>query len=604
MPPLKVKHTHVPWVKQSIVKELNEIHLELQTLLDNKQAPSPRLVQQVGELVNRLQTTATAAVEAATTKRTTTTATTTTTTASSSANPDSRTQPVSTANETVSTNVSLDVCPDVYKGSKLGYPFYPKGWVITNCTNAKPLRSVISILVNTVGYLKEDENHIENVLKRITETYPTVQVHLATRSNEVMETAKKYKNVDVVMVDVEKTSKGWNALMDKASTPYVLLARDVVHFTWLTQIERQIRVVSQIPNVGVAGGAYRNLSGHWKAGCVQTTLKNFVLEYQEGYYHSKNECMFCDYLQGPFVTKTNLLKFDESLTNEVIFEDWFIRVAEDGNLIMSCPDAMYFTSDYTTYSKRTDKNVWTPLAKKWELNRVLLPQKIKHSFSCSDIGFKCNANSELLPVCCQEEYADALSFFQKFTDEHNVTFELDTGSALGGVKFNGLLPWDIDGDLIVLSSDIEIFHKSETIEHFRKNGYSLTAYEPPKYEPKRGKLAHGYVKINFNGFDIEVWGMYDVTNTQYLPPELRKHAGFTKANIRGNWIYTAFSPGLFVRNRYGREILKHSQSWAKVGLSSSFSDYVPGSFKPCKKPNHHACLQNFPADGDIPFLVD
>ncbi|KAJ7379240.1 hypothetical protein OS493_017749 [Desmophyllum pertusum] len=373
----------------------------------------------------------------------------------------------STTNEKVNKNGIVDVCPDVFQGTLVGYPFFGTGWAITNCTNVKPIRSVISVLVNTVAYPKEDENHIQTVLKGITETYPTVQVHLATGSNEVMEDAKKYKNIDVVKVDDAKLGKGWNTLISKVSTPYVLVARDVFHFTWLTQLERQIRVVSQIPNVGVAGGAYRNFSGHWKAGCVQTTLKNYVLQYQEGYYHSKNECMFCDYLQGPFVTKTNLLKLDESLPNEVIFEDWFLRVG-DGNLIMSCPDAMYFTTDYSSYSKRTDKKVWTPLAKKWELNRVLLPQGVKHSFSCQDIGVKCKAHSDLLPVCCLEEYADALSFFQKFSDKHNVTFELDTGSVLGGVKFNGLIPWDIDGDFIFLTTDLNIFTKRETIEHFQK----------------------------------------------------------------------------------------------------------------------------------------
>ncbi|KAJ7360029.1 hypothetical protein OS493_019119 [Desmophyllum pertusum] len=469
--------------KDVIVKELNKIHLEMQKLLLFKQVPSLKLVERVGELVKRL---------------------------------DNKVQP---ASETaVGKNSTLDVCPEEYKGGKFGYPFYEKGWVITNCSNAKPLRSVISVLINTVSYPKEDKKHIEKVLKVITETYPTVQVHLATRSNEVMEAAKKYNNIDVVKVDDVKVSKGWNTLMSKASTPYVLIARDVVHFTWLTQVERQIRVVSQTPNVAVAGGAYRNLSGHWKAGCVQTTLNNYVLGYQEGYYQSKNGCMYCNYLQGPFVTKTNLLKFDESLPNEVVFEDWFIRVVGDGNLIMTCPDAMYFTTDYTSYSKRADKNVWTPLAKKWELNRVLLPRGVKHSFSCKDVGFRCNAHSELLPVCCQEEYADALTFFQKFTDAHNATFELDTGSTLGGVKFNGLLPWDLDGDFVVLSKDIEIFNKKETIEHFKNGAYSLSGYKPPHFDNDKGQLING--------------------------------------------------------------------------------------FKPCSKPKHHACLQRFPGDGDIPFKVD
>ena len=525
-----------------------------------KQAPSPRLVQRLRELVKRI---------------------------------DNRLLTVS-APEIVNKDASVDVCPDEYRGGTSGYPFYHTGWFITNCTNAKPIASVISILVNTVAYPKEDENNIEKVLMGVTETYPTVQVYLATRSGQTMDMAKRYKNIEVMKVDEANLGKGWNMLIRKVSTPYVLVARDVFHFTWLSQLERQIRVVSQIPNVVAVGGSYRNYSGHWKTGCVQTTMKNYVLEYQEGYYHSKNECMFCDYLQGPFVTKTKLLKFDESLPNEVIFDDWFLRVFEDGNLTMSCPDAMYFTTDHSFNSRRTDKNVWQPLAKKWELNRVLLSQGVKHSFSCEDVGLQCVAQSQLLPFCCQEEYADALAFLQRFSDENNIAFELDAGSALGGVKFSGLIPWAIDGDVIVLTSDIEIFGKRETVDYFRQNGYNLTGYKP---------AGSTYVVIKFNGFDIKVWGMAIVTNTQYLPPELRNRAKFTKVNIRGKWIETAFSPGLVSRNRYGREILKHSQSWGKVELESSFSDYNPGSFAPCEKPEHHACVQNFPADGNIPFLV-
>ena len=546
-------------LRQNIANELNAIELEMEQLLVQKRAPSARLAQRLGEIVNRL---------------------------------DERLQPASVTSETVRNDGSVDVCPEEFKE---GTSHEATGWAITNCTNAKPISSVISVLISTVAYPKEDENNIEKVLKGITETYPTVQVYLTTRSDQVIEAAKRCNNIDAFKVDDTKLGKSWNTLIRKVSTPYVLVARDVFHFTWLTQLERQIRVVSQIPNVGVAGGSYRNFTGHWKAGCVQTTMKNYVLEYEEGYYHSRNECMFCDYLQGPFVAKTKLLKFDESLPNEVIFEDWFLRLAQDGNLMMSCPDAMYFMTDYSSFSKRTSKNVWKPLAKKWELNRVILPEGVKHSFSCKDIGLQCKANSELLPVCCQEEYAKALSFLQTFADEHNITFELDSGSVLGSVKFNGLLPWDLDGDLSLLHADMAIFGKKDTVEHFRRNGFELTKF----------KLTEdGYFRINFNRFYIEVWGVYTLSNTQYLPPELQQHSTFTKTNIRGKWIDAPCSPGLYARNRYGKDILKHSQSWMKWGLSSSFSDYVTaGRFAPCKRSNHHSCLQVFPADGDIPFLV-
>jgi hypothetical protein len=113
----------------------------------------------------------------------------------------------------------------------------------------------------------------------------------------------------------------------------------------------------------------------------------------------------------------------------------------------------------------------------------------------------------------------------------------------------------------------------------------------------------GYVTIKLPELYIELWGMSSLTNSQYLPSDLQKAQNFTQAQIRGAWVNTVFSPGLFVRNRYGIEILKHAQSWIMTGLENSFSSYIGGSFKSCKKPRHPACLQNFPADGNIPILV-
>ena len=142
LPPLKVNTiNHASWLKQSNKENLNEIHMELQRLLVHKQVPSLLLVQRVGELVNRLDTakpTAEVATQAA---------------AETATNVDNK------ALSTIATNVTgskrdvnlLDVCPEEYKGGKFGYPWYNKGWVIVNCSNAKPLHSVISVLVNTVA---------------------------------------------------------------------------------------------------------------------------------------------------------------------------------------------------------------------------------------------------------------------------------------------------------------------------------------------------------------------------------------------------------------------------------------------------------------------
>ena len=125
-------------------------------------APSPRLFQRLGEIFKRL---------------------------------DIKQQ--STANsETVSQEGSVVVCPEKYQGSSVGYHYFAKkGWYTTNCTNAKTIHSVISILVNTVAYSKGNKNHAEKVLKGITGTHPTVRVHLATRGNNVTEAAKSYKTL-------------------------------------------------------------------------------------------------------------------------------------------------------------------------------------------------------------------------------------------------------------------------------------------------------------------------------------------------------------------------------------------------------------------------
>jgi len=496
---------------------------------------------------------------------------------------------------------TLDVCPEVYKGSKEGYPYYAKGWAMTNCTNAKPIKSVITILINAVTYSQDDFQQLDYVLNGTMEAYPTVDVYVAAQSRQRFKTLKKYKNVKVFKQSNSarpNVGQTWNMLINKAYTPYVLIARDVVHFSWLSQLERQIRVISEIPNVGVAGGSYRNLSGHWKMGCYQSTMKNYVLEYQEGYFYSRNECMYCDYVQGPFVARKSMLKFDENLSNEVVFEDLFLSLTTSGTSIMGCPDAMYFTTDYSSYAKRKERKLWLAFAKKWVLNRVLLPRGVKHSFSCKDIGFKCIytlTRSYLWPVCCQEQYAHALAFLQDFANMNNFSFELDTGSVLGTVKFNGLLPWDVDGDLSILSSDIGILGDKKTMKYFKEHGIFLKGYKP------HTNNYNGYVDLRLPKLDIEVWGMPHLTNPQFLPVDLQSK--FTLAQVRDSWIFTVFSPGLFARNRYGAEILKHSQSWRTRGNEHSYSNYSSGIFLSCEQPEHHSCLYDFPADGNIPFLV-
>ena len=103
------------FLRQGIASELNAIGLEVEKLLVQKRAPSARLAQRLGEIVNRL---------------------------------DDRLQPASINGETVGYDGSVDVCPEEFKE---GTSHEAVGWTITSCTNAKPISSVISVLINTVA---------------------------------------------------------------------------------------------------------------------------------------------------------------------------------------------------------------------------------------------------------------------------------------------------------------------------------------------------------------------------------------------------------------------------------------------------------------------
>lgn len=493
----------------------------------------------------------------------------------------------------------LDVCPEEYMGWRLGYPLYSKGWEIADCKNVRPLETVVTVLINAVHYSNKDLEQLHFVLNGIKQAYPTLKVFLAVPQKYKVDEVKVSKNVNFLRLSVKGHRKAggiWNILVRKASTPYVLIARDVIHFSWLSQLRRQIRIVSEVPNVGVAGGSHRNSSGRWKMDCYQSTIRNYQLEYQEGFFYSRNECMFCDYLQGPFVARKSILKFDERIDNEVVFEDFFLSLAKSNTFTMGCPDSMYFTTDYS-HQKIIDRNVWLSFAKKWILNRVLLPRNVSHSFSCEDIGFQCHnkvTRSFLLPVCCQEQYEKILAVLRNFTESNGIYFELDTGSVLGTVKFNGMLPWDMDGDVSLLASEsLKIFKSKSAEEHFKKHGIKLDARKAPDY-----------VQFTLNKLFIEGWRMGNLTSNIFIPKQgLRSRQTFSL--VRNTWIPNAFSPGMYARNRYGAEILRHSQSWIVHGKKNSFSDYgdTAGTFTSCEKPDHHSCLHDFPSDGNIDILV-
>ena len=112
-------------------------------------------------------------------------------------------------------------------------------------------------------YPKPMEKQVDTVLNGINQTYPQVKVYLAAKTSQIESVAKKYPNIKTVTFSKGSSfGKVWNQLINEVSTPYTLVARDIVHFTWVTRIERQIRMISTTDHVAIVGGSFRNLKGH------------------------------------------------------------------------------------------------------------------------------------------------------------------------------------------------------------------------------------------------------------------------------------------------------------------------------------------------------
>lgn len=501
-------------------------------------------------------------------------------------------------------NSVVEVCPGYYTNSTYGYPFYFEGWKRTDCGDVPSLDTLISIVLNP----DEKCSHLKWILDGIREDYPTLHVFVSERY-KCVEEFRKYSKVHLVPVPFS-ASQGevWNSLVAEVQTKYVFVGRGLFHFNSFVDLERQIEVMGIDSRVSVVGGAIRNMSEHWHVGCLQFSMYNYVLEYQEGYHASRNDCMFCDYLLSPFTAKTEVLKkiqFDASLSSSVLFEDLFLRLQQGKkHFVMNCPDVMYFKT--SSEFVRT-KESWMDLAKKWSLNRIAPTRNAMYHYSCDESGISCTylyttTKAYLMPICCiEQQYKRAIAFLQELVEKHNVRVELDCGSVLGAVKFQGMIPWDIDADISYSSENHTYLEQHKAM--FAGLGFELETVEKAVTSSKTGQSSGGYFKLHTPHSIVELYGVSKLSADvpKALPKGIARKS--TKVNMNGIWVGAPANPGLYVRNRYRSSYLKHAQSWRHIGAKSSWINYEIGNFMPCPRLNHHACLDRFLTDGNIQFQI-
>ena len=198
-----------------------------------------------------------------------------------------------------------EVCPEEFMGKTLayGYPYFRKGFQRQNCTEYVPIDELVTVIA-----ILPDELSAKNqfqVFKGIAKYYPNIRIASASKEKLPIDVLTKLKlNLKNIVTKELTHGETWSKLLQEVTTPYVLFAPDITHFTDDVDLERLVRVLSDNNDAIIAGGSHRNLRGEWDIGCLQVTFRNWTVFFRGGYYHSFTECIVCDVLSGPFVAKT------------------------------------------------------------------------------------------------------------------------------------------------------------------------------------------------------------------------------------------------------------------------------------------------------------
>ncbi|CAM1154475.1 Uncharacterised protein g11246 [Pycnogonum litorale] len=469
--------------------------------------------------------------------------------------------------------------------------FYQGRFNFSKCKSDKPIEKLVTVVMNDFN-----RSNVGLLVRNFRELYPSVPIVFATSNPQ------QFKGYDVKTVNISSNVSLGNILNDvvknHVSTKYVLIARDLYDFHWFSSLERSVSVLSNVKGVKVVGGAYRNETDHWRVGCYQMKAKNYFLHFTDGYARSTGDCMVCDHLSSSFVTtKEEITKnpFDERFSKSILYQSWFLNLKIAEKLAVSCPDIMYFQSTTDAVEVQSDKKNFLPLARQWKFDHIRLPDGQVLKYQCAEIDYTCKSSLTkyyATPTCCKLAVGQSLQKWNDFCEKHNIIYETDTGTSLGSLKARGLLPYDIDIDLIYLKRDYPLIKKYG-------NELGSVGLHPAGHSGWNEK----YCQLVEHGFIFELWGENYYTADLYLPKELSLQP--TKVYFDGAYLHGAANPGLYGRNRYDENDLKHSQSWSVLKMKNSFAKYKSGgSFLPCENPKHHSCLDKFPADGNIPFFLD
>ncbi|CAH1778045.1 unnamed protein product [Owenia fusiformis] len=484
------------------------------------------------------------------------------------------------------------VCPEKYTSRAyfdLRYDLYPNLFEKLPCRHS-PKSLLVTMVMNLASYPnKEMIQTVERISQGMVQYFPDIPVKIAIRKTHTQPT-KSHKQFEFISYSSHQADI-WNDLILRVDTPNVLVARNIDLITDDIALDRLIREIDDL-DVPIIGGALRTPDGHWNMGCQQTVFKNYTVSYKSGYKQSKHDCIYCDHIQGSFLAKTSFLKkikFHTGMRNSPgLFETLFLdtKLLSDRRLAV-CPDSMFHTR-HTKIHKRKD---WIPFAAYWGINKLNLPDGVSFHFTCQESNtVKETEIGMATPPCQLQELADAIKTVMSICNENKIILEITAGTLLGAVKFNKILPWELDADMIFLTNQIEAF--SQLSEEFENAGYIFDIRQ------NTSNIWDSYIIDIYTYFwHIEIFGHPRMQSDEML----QKRQIPTKVLLDGQWVNAPTNPGANVRNYAWPEIYRHAQHLFDVGAMSQFELYDTSKFTPCPKPGNMNCLDQYNTDGSLQF---
>ncbi|XP_060585005.1 uncharacterized protein LOC132740964 [Ruditapes philippinarum] len=493
---------------------------------------------------------------------------------------------------------SKSVCPESYMGGAFGFPLYYKGFEVDKCNYTVPLNKLVTVIKYIdikQNELKSASDELNRFVASVHKTINSIHTLIAINSGSgAINLTDKYPHVSLLQTKYKNEGFALNSLAKQVKTPYVLIARGVEFFTNDSRLERMVRELESL-NVVAVGGAFRYPNGHWHKGCYQLMYRNYTLKYISGYDESFHECLFCDYIQGPFLTSSKYLKsnvFGDFNENNGLYEDWFLRIFKKKEETVICPDSMFHMQNQD--SVKADP--MTGFLQKWGLFKMVTAEGRTLVRDCRNQRIRGRKSLAASP-CALKSNNNAVKTLMRKCVEVGITCELQEGTALGAAKFGRSLPWEKDYDI---RFSFESCSKCKQLEQaFKKANITYATFASNCCTKKLKLGGSKNYKVTVNGY------MGDFTGHPIMGSDDPVRDGLepTKVLYDGQWVNIARNPGLFVRNRYGKEIYRHAEHWSYSGIKGArdILEYQTNIFHRCTSQGAHNCLDRYNADGNLQF---